>query len=168
MNVIRLAVQTMTSSNRTHAYFRQKYLWLEEYPLEKSAPGLFVLNGCLYALIGLFDANTIDPNPEISRTMDTLLMSLNELLPLFIDPKQSNWSLYDLGHLTIGTKINRASYSYHLVHITLLHCLSELFRRTHRSISILFNDYAQRFRSAVSVQDSLSIIDHFYAQENNK
>jgi hypothetical protein len=71
------------------------------------------------------------------------------MLPYYIHPTISNWSLYDLSHITMNSKINAASYSYHLVHITLLQCLSELFKKTNISTSQLFDSYAQRFLSAI-------------------
>lgn len=71
------------------------------------------------------------------------------MLPYYIHPKISNWSLYDLSHITMKTKINSASYSYHLVHITLLQCLSQLFKKTNLTTSKLFDFYAQRFISAI-------------------
>jgi hypothetical protein len=118
--------------------------------LEKPAEGLFVLNGCLYTLVGLLDTSAVDPQPHLSQLIDEILVSLRYMLPLYIHPDRSHWSLYDLSHLTLGSKLNSASYSYHLVHITLLQCLSEILRPTHRSSSDLFNQYARRFLSAVA------------------
>ena len=71
------------------------------------------------------------------------------MLPYYIHPQISNWSLYDLSHITMKTKLNSASYSYHLVHITLLQCLSEIFRTSNYSISKFFDSYARRFQSAI-------------------
>jgi hypothetical protein len=148
---LRRAVQPLWSSNRTRAYFNSRYLWLEEYPLSTPERGLFVLNGCLYALLGLVDVQTMDPQPHLSALINELLSSLNKMLPLYVDPHRSNWSLYDISHLTIGSKRNSASFAYHLVHITLLQCLSEVFRQSHASASNLFDQYARLFRSAPEV-----------------
>ena len=117
--------------------------------MESPAKGVFVLNGCLYALIGIIDANTIDPQPYLAELINEIIISLHYMLPYYIHPNISNWSLYDLSHITMKTKINAASYSYHLVHITLLQCLSQVFRKTNFSTSQLFRSYAQRFISAV-------------------
>jgi hypothetical protein len=78
-----------------------------------------------------------------------MIFSLHHMLPYYIHPNISNWSLYDLSHITMKTKINTASYSYHLVHITLLQCLSQLFKKTNFSTSKLFDFYARRFISAI-------------------
>lgn len=149
LEVIRRAVQPLWSSNITRAFFNHQFLWLEEYPLESSSQGLFVLNGCLYALIGLIDVNTIDPQPYLSELINEILHSLHQMLPYYIHPTISNWSLYDLSHLTMKSKLNPASFSYHLVHITLLQCLSEIFEKSNISISQFFDFYARKFLSAI-------------------
>ncbi|CAF0784027.1 unnamed protein product [Adineta steineri] len=146
---IRRAIQPLWSSNLTRAYFNNRFLWLEEYPLESSTKGLFVLNGCLYALIGIIDANTIDYQPYLSELINQIIISLQHMLPYYVHPNISNWSLYDLSHITMKSKINTASYSYHLVHITLLQCLRQIFKKTNHSVSQLFDFYVQRFTSAI-------------------
>ncbi|CAF0830633.1 unnamed protein product [Rotaria sp. Silwood1] len=149
-SAIRRAIQPLWSSNMTRAYFNNRFLWLEEYPLESPAKGLFVLNGCLYALIGIIDAHTIDPQSYLLELINEIIISLQYMLPHYIHSKISNWSLYDLSHITMQSKINTASDSYHLVHITLLQCLSQLFKKTNVSTSQLFDLYARRFISAIS------------------
>ena len=149
LEAIRRAVRPLWSSNITRAYFNHQYLWLEEYPFESTSQGLFVLNGCLYALIGLIDVNTIDPQLYLSELIDQILHSLHQMLPYYVHPTISNWSLYDLSHLTMASQLNPASYSYHLVHITLLQCLSEIFRKTNFSLSEVFDFYARKFLSAI-------------------
>lgn len=146
---IHRAIQPLWSSNLSRAYFNNRFLWLEEYPLKSSNKGLFVLNGCLYALIGIIDVYTIDPQFYLSELINEIINSLYHMLPYYIHPNISNWSLYDLSHITMKSKINSASYSYHLVHITLLQCLSQLFKKTNISTSHLFDLYAQRFLSAI-------------------
>jgi hypothetical protein len=143
------AIQPLWSSNLTRAYFNNRFLWLEEYPLTSSSQGLFVLNGCLYALIGLIDVYTIDRQSYLFELINEIINSLHQMLPYYIHPNISNWSLYDLSHITMKTKLNSASFSYHLVHITLLQCLSEIFRKSNYSISQFFDSYARRFRSAI-------------------
>jgi hypothetical protein len=149
LRATRRAIQSLWLSNGSRAYFNRQYLWLEEYPLIEPAQGLFVLNGCLFALLGLLDAETIDPQPYVTQLIDELRLSLHFMLPLFVHPNRSNWSLYDLSHLTLGSNINIASFAYHLVHINLLQCLSQLFHRTHSSTSIFLDEYVQRFRSGI-------------------
>ncbi|CAF1678961.1 unnamed protein product, partial [Adineta ricciae] len=147
---IRRAVRPLWSSNFSRAYFKDKYLWLEEYPLEPPAEGLFVLNGCLYALLGIIDANTVDRQPHLDKLINEITHSIVHMLPNYVHPNISNWSAYDLSHLTMKNKFNAASYSYHLVHITLLQCLSQILNETHPSVSQVFHFYAQRFMTAIS------------------
>ncbi|CAF1446700.1 unnamed protein product [Adineta steineri] len=146
---IRRAIQPLWSSNLTRAYFKNRFVWLEEYPLESATKGLFVLNGCLYALIDIIDANTIDYQPYLSELINQIIISLQHMLPYYIHPNISNWSLYDLSHITTKSKINTASYSYHLVHITLLQCLRQIFKKTNDSVSQLFDFYVERFTSVI-------------------
>ena len=77
LKAIRRAVQTLWSSNSTRAYFQNRFVWLEEYPFKSMNKGLFVLNGCLYALIGIIDVYTIDPQ-------DYLFELINEIINKFI------------------------------------------------------------------------------------
>lgn len=146
---IRRAVQPLWSSNLTRAYFQNRFVWLEEYPLEPSDHGLFVLNGCLYALIGLVDVYAMDPQVYLLNLINEMINSLHHMLPYYVHPRVSNWSLYDLSHITLKTKLNTASYSYHLAHIILLQCLSQLFKKTNTSISQQLDFYARRFLSAI-------------------
>ncbi|CAF3268867.1 unnamed protein product [Rotaria sp. Silwood2] len=147
---IRRAIQPLWSSNMTRAYFENRFLWLEEYPLESPVQGLFVLNGCLYSLIGIIDVHTIDPQSYLLELINEIINSLHYMLPYYIHPKISNWSLYDLSHITMKSKMNTASDSYHIVHIIQLQCLSQLFKKTNFSTSQLFDLYVRRFMSAIS------------------
>ncbi|CAF3010631.1 unnamed protein product [Rotaria socialis] len=155
LSAVRRAIQPLWSSNITRAYFNNRYLWLEEYPLESPAEGLFVLNGCLYALLGVIDVHTIDPQSYLLELINEMANSLHHMLPYYIHPKVSNWSLYDLSHITLQSKRNSATYSYHLVHIILLQCLSQIFRETNFSTSQLFDSYVQRFLSAISSKTNI-------------
>ncbi len=149
---IHRAIRPLWLSNSSRAYFNNRFLWLEEYPLEPPAQGLFVLNGCLYALLGIIDVHSIDPHPHLAQLINQILQSLHHMLPLYVHPNLTNWSLYDLSHLTMeSTVVNAASFSYHLVHITLLQCLSQIFKTTDSSSSHLFDAFAKQFQSAVII-----------------
>ncbi|RXG72932.1 D-glucuronyl C5-epimerase [Armadillidium vulgare] len=97
-------------------YFPGDYVWYEEYP---TSPSLFVLNGFMYSLLGLYDlkqSSTAPTNP--SQTLfDEGMKSLRMLLPLF-DTGQG--SLYDLRHFTSQVAPNLARWDYHTTHITQL------------------------------------------------
>lgn len=118
--------------------------------MESSTEGLFVLNGCLYALLGLIEVNTIDFHPYVLHVINEILNSLDHMLPYYIHSEEQYWSLYDLSHITMKSKLNVASDSYHVVHIILLQCLSQVFNLTSPSVSQLFDSYARKFLSAIS------------------
>ena len=78
--------------------FHERYVWYEEYPFEE---GLFVLNGFMYSLIGLYDLSSASSAPQEARDeakelFDEGIVSLKALLPLYDNGKGSN---YDLQHV---------------------------------------------------------------------
>ena len=97
--------------------------WYEEYP---TVPGTFVLNGFIYALVGLYDlrsavveARRVDRNAE--RLYADGVESLHRLLPLY---DTGTGSLYDLRHVTLSDggrqPPQRARSDYHVTHINQL------------------------------------------------
>jgi len=100
-----------------------KFVWFEEYPFQD---GLFVLNGFIYSLIGLYDLAASDNAPdslkiEAKALFDEGLNSLKTLLPLFDGGKGS---FYDLGHVVKKTSPNLARWDYHTVHVQQLRLLN--------------------------------------------
>ncbi|CAG5104229.1 Oidioi.mRNA.OKI2018_I69.chr1.g1152.t1.cds [Oikopleura dioica] len=100
-----------------------KHVWYEEYPFED---GLFVLNGFIYSLIGLYDLAESENAPptlkfEASTLFEEGLLSLKTLLPLFDAGKGS---FYDLGHVVKKTSPNLARWDYHTVHVQQLRLLN--------------------------------------------
>lgn len=96
--------------------FLNKYVWYEEYPFTE---GLYVLNGFMYSLIGLYDLLSADDAPsnikfEAKELFDQGLESLKIMLPLYDNGKGSN---YDLQHFIKSKAPNRARWDYHTVHI---------------------------------------------------
>lgn len=65
-------------------------LWLEEYPSREPS---FVLNGFIYALLGLFDLYRVGADEEVKRDIDECLDTLVARLPDF---DAGYWSIYDL------------------------------------------------------------------------
>ncbi|XP_066966223.1 D-glucuronyl C5-epimerase B [Macrobrachium rosenbergii] len=103
-------------------YFPGGYVWYEEYPTN---PSLFVLNGFIYSLLGLYDLKEFSTGTSNNSgdLFDEGMKSLKKLLPLF----DTGWgSLYDLRHFTTHVAPNRARWDYHTTHITQLLLLASV------------------------------------------
>jgi hypothetical protein len=96
-------------------YKNRGYLWIEEYPMEK--PLTHVLNGFIYALLGLYDAYLITENEKYLKFFKTFIKVLKNNL---IRYDLILWSKYDI--------LRIAEPSYHLLHIILL---LSLYKLTH-------------------------------------
>lgn len=106
------------SEHGVRAVFMDKYVWYEEYP---TTPSTFVLNGFMYALLGLYDVKTLEI-PDASEKASTLyedgLTSLKTMLPLY---DTGSGTMYDLRHFTVpGITPNPARLDYHVTHINQL------------------------------------------------
>ncbi|ELT98477.1 hypothetical protein CAPTEDRAFT_225290 [Capitella teleta] len=105
------------------AKFADNYPWYEEYP---TTPSCFVLNGFIYALIGLYDLQhtvTDDRGADASRLYASGMRSLKAMLPLF---DTGSGSIYDLRHFTLGVAPNLARWDYHTTHINQLLLLATI------------------------------------------
>ncbi|CAB3234771.1 unnamed protein product [Arctia plantaginis] len=105
------------------ALWMDKYVWYEEYPTK---PPLFVLNGFIYTLLGLYDLHIIEGENSISlakKMFDDGMTSLKNLLPLF---DTGSGSFYDLRHFTLGVSPNIARWDYHATHVNQLYLLAGL------------------------------------------
>lgn len=105
------------------AMWMDKYVWYEEYPTK---PPLFVLNGFIYTLLGLYDLHIIEGENSISlakKMFDDGMVSLKTLLPLF---DTGSGSFYDLRHFTLGVSPNIARWDYHATHVNQLYLLAGL------------------------------------------
>ncbi|ODM97495.1 D-glucuronyl C5-epimerase [Orchesella cincta] len=99
--------------------FLDKYVWYEEYP---TSPSSFVLNGFMYALLGLYDLKMIKVSGGASTKAEKLyedgIQSLKMMLPLF---DTGSGTMYDLRHFTVpGVTPNLARIDYHVTHINQL------------------------------------------------
>uniref|UniRef100_A0A1I7XPP4 Heparosan-N-sulfate-glucuronate 5-epimerase n=1 Tax=Heterorhabditis bacteriophora TaxID=37862 RepID=A0A1I7XPP4_HETBA len=105
--------------------------WYEEYP---TTPGSFVLNGFMYALIGLYDMSKVIPAVEAPDNIKTGplraralfeagLDSLRLFIPLY---DTGSGSIYDLRHIGLQTAPNLARWDYHAVHVYLLKWLVQI------------------------------------------
>ena len=121
------------------AKFADKYAWYEEYP---TTPSVFVLNGFIYSLIGLYDLKSV-VNEEDAREANRLyaegMTSLKQLLPLF---DTGSGTMYDLRHYALGSAPNLARWDYHTTHINQLLLLATIEEDPNDS---LFQDTAQRW-----------------------
>lgn len=105
-----------SGSGGVAARFLDRYTWYEEYP---TTPSSFVLNGFIYALIGLYDTRVAcgdsgDHCKMVGRLYDEGMVALRALLPLF---DSGATSIYDLRHFTVGLAPNLARWDYHSTHI---------------------------------------------------
>ncbi|XP_034839949.1 D-glucuronyl C5-epimerase [Maniola hyperantus] len=110
-------------SGGVKAMWMDKYLWYEEYPTK---PPLFVLNGFIYTLLGLYDLHVIEGENSISlakKMFEDGMISLKALLPLF---DTGSGSFYDLRHFTLGVSPNIARWDYHATHVNQLYLLAGL------------------------------------------
>lgn len=107
-------------------HFMGLYPWYEEYP---TTPGTFVLNGFIYALIGLYDAINLCSSKvddadgaveELKKLYADGLASLKKLLPLY---DTGSRSMYDLRHASFGSPPNVARWDYHALHVFQLNWL---------------------------------------------
>lgn len=102
------------------AHLFGKFSWYEEYP---TTPSLFVLNGFMYSLIGLYDLSQVAPRDErgASQAEELYLAGMDSLfavLPMF---DTGSGSLYDLRHLHLpGIAPNLARWDYHSTHVNQL------------------------------------------------
>ena len=118
-----------SEKNGVRAMLFGKHPWYEEYPV---VPSLYVLNGFMYSLFGLYDLyNTAGPSE--GKTAKALfkegVKTLEIALPLF---DNGQGSFYDLRHVSVpGISPNRARWQYHRLH---LEQLSALFGITHSKV----------------------------------
>ena len=94
-------------------------VWYEEYPCQ---PSSFVLNGFIYALLGLHDAASFTGDARIRELYQDGLTSLKNMLSYF----DLGWcTAYDLTHLAVYEAApNIARWQYHWLHVNLLSALN--------------------------------------------
>ncbi|XP_063781594.1 D-glucuronyl C5-epimerase isoform X2 [Pseudophryne corroboree] len=120
------------------AVFMNKYDWYEEYP---TTPSSFVLNGFIYALLGLYDLKETageKQGKEAWLLYERGMESLRAMLPLY---DTGSGSIYDLRHFMLGTAPNLARWDYHTTHINQLQLLASV------DGSSIFRDFVRRWKS---------------------
>ena len=97
----------------------------EEYPLPTP---IYVLNGFMFTLIGLYDLSTVAPSSDARRLYDDGIKTLHVALPRYEIPGRDIAS-YDLSQLTY--RKGQAPFvppgNYQAVHVYLLRALDSLF-----------------------------------------
>uniref|UniRef100_A0A8C0UGG6 heparosan-N-sulfate-glucuronate 5-epimerase n=1 Tax=Cyanistes caeruleus TaxID=156563 RepID=A0A8C0UGG6_CYACU len=120
------------------AVFMERHDWYEEYP---TTPSSFVLNGFMYALIGLYDLKEMageERGREARLLYERGMESLKAMLPLF---DTGSGSVYDLRHFTLGTAPNLARWDYHTTHINQLQLLASV------DDAPVFREFVKRWKS---------------------
>ena len=112
--------------------------WYEEYPTPDA--GSFVLNGYIYALIGLYDLYEVFNSSEALELYYNGTGSLYSMIGLFDLGCSSS---YDLVHHSVpGTAPNIAREGYHNLHVTLLSVLNVIENGGFQSIEDRWAGYA--------------------------
>ena len=112
--------------------------WYEEYPTPDA--GSFVLNGYIYALIGLFDLNEVFNSDKALQLYENGTNSLYSMIGLFDLGCSTS---YDLVHHSVpGTAPNIARDGYHNLHITLLSVMNVLENNDFQTIEERWIGYA--------------------------
>ena len=124
-----LVFNKSVEENGVRRYFHDKFIWYEEYPTKPN--GLFVLNGFIYSLIGLYDLYStlkLIENENFKIAYDLYqdgITSLKSLLALF---DSGSRTFYDLRHISNAkySLPNIARWDYHILHVNLLLYLSTI------------------------------------------
>eukprot|EP00117_Sycon_ciliatum_P004398 scpid47716/ scgid0470/ D-glucuronyl C5-epimerase; Heparin/heparan sulfate:glucuronic acid C5-epimerase len=118
----------LSKDGGVRAVFMDQYVWYEEYP---TSPALFVLNGFISSMLGLYDLAEVmkDARGEQAavaarRLFDAGFKSLHALLPLY---DTGSGSIYDLRHFMTRQAPNVVRAEYHVTHLNQLATLSSIF-----------------------------------------
>lgn len=106
-------------------FWEKKYPFYSEFPPENT----FILNGFIYALVGLYDMYNISGNELAKKLFCAGEITLNHILPLY---NLKNKTIYDLRHLVyphIPPSTNKEYYQK--IHIELIKTMFQITGRTH-------------------------------------
>lgn len=109
-----------SSDGGVRAEFIGGQVWYEEYP---TTPPSFVLNGFIYALLGLYDLRIIGDSIDAAKLYEDGIRSLKEMLLLY---DTGSGTTYDLRHLALGCAPNIARWDYHATHVNQLLLLATI------------------------------------------
>ncbi|XP_065181779.1 D-glucuronyl C5-epimerase-like [Sycon ciliatum] len=118
----------LSKDGGVRAVFMDQYVWYEEYP---TSPALFVLNGFISSMLGLYDLAEVMKDARgqqaavaAQRLFDAGFKSLHALLPLY---DTGSGSIYDLRHFMTRQAPNVVRAEYHVTHINQLATLTSIF-----------------------------------------
>lgn len=130
------------------SYFMDKYAWYEEYPTFPTR--MFVLNGFIYSLFGLYDlANCLEAlnrtkNEDYRLAKSLYLNGIESLVKMLNLYDTGSRSYYDLRHVeNQNAQPNIARWDYHMLHISLLNYLNTIENKSlFKIISKRWTDYS--------------------------
>lgn len=113
--------ETPSNKNGVLSKFENKFYFYEECPTD---PPSYILNGFMFALIGLYDLYQSSKNNEALKLYNLGIVSLKRMLPLY---DLGHRTAYDLTHYTTdGGYPNVAKWGYHITHIHLLEAINSI------------------------------------------
>jgi len=110
-----------SEDNGVRATFMDKYHWYEEYP---TTPSLYVLNGFIYSLIGLYDLTLAAPEGQKGEAEELFKDGMKSLKDMLLMFDAGSGTFYDLRHISMRAPPNLARWDYHTLHVSLLMFLS--------------------------------------------
>lgn len=130
-----------TADGGVMARVMENWVWYEEYPTQ---PASHILNGFMYALLGLYDLSQVDggDHGEAGQLYIKGMESLQALLPLF---DTGAGTFYDLRHFTMHTAPKGARWDYHSTHINQLLTLHSI-QKSRGQRGDLLKETAERWR----------------------
>lgn len=105
------------------AKFLGKVPWYEEYP---TTPSIFILNGFIYSLMGLYDLLTLAPRSKQRDAQFLYQQGISSLKQLLLIYDTGSGSFYDLRHISLGIAPKIARCDYHATHVNQLLLLASL------------------------------------------
>ncbi len=124
---------------------KQGLLWFEEYP---SSEPSFVLNGFIYAFLGIYDLWRITSGKDEKATIDSCVETLKKSIILY---DSGYWSVYDQLKKELATK-----YYHENIHIPLMEVLHNLTGEE------IFNHYQKRWKKQLNSKLNNNLVHLMY------
>lgn len=102
-------------------YWEEKYIFFEEYPTKRPS---YVLNGFVFALIGLYDMHQNTGNVLARQLYENGEETLHHMAPMYDLGTTTN---YDLVHFSnVSASPNASKANYHDLHVKLIKYMFEI------------------------------------------
>lgn len=109
-----------------------------EFP---TTPPVYILNGFMFCILGLYDLSYVNPYSEANRLFAEGINSLIYMLPYYDNPKDRQ-SFYHLGFMTMKGIKPTVNHFYHNVHIVELKALNSIYpNETFKKYYVLWKSY---------------------------